>query len=85
MSAIAVLYYFWEDQIFFIIQALNFLSLVDTHSLSEETLNSFHDQFFEDPSNIVAMNVCTFANLLEVCISRAQANELQHVYTHKVT
>lgn len=53
-------------------------------SLSEETLDYYRNRFYENPSNVLALNACTRTDPTEVCISRSRANELQHVYSHKV-
>ncbi|XP_075227810.1 bleomycin hydrolase [Lycorma delicatula] len=53
-------------------------------SLSKETIGEFSEKFYQDPSNVIALNACARSDPIEVCISRTRANELEHVYTHKI-
>ncbi|XP_067015155.2 bleomycin hydrolase isoform X2 [Anabrus simplex] len=55
-----------------------------TAALSPETLQKFRNSFYADPKNILAQNVCTRVDPLEVCLSRRHLEETQHVFTHKV-
>lgn len=58
--------------------------LIFTASLSAETLQKFRNSFYADTKNILAQNVCTRVDPLDVCMSRKHLEETQHVFTHKV-
>ncbi|XP_069671459.1 bleomycin hydrolase isoform X1 [Periplaneta americana] len=57
---------------------------MDASALSPETLQKFRSNFYADPKNILAQNVCTRIDPLDVCLSRKHLEETQHVFTHKV-
>ncbi|GLH10551.1 Bleomycin hydrolase [Gryllus bimaculatus] len=48
-------------------------------ALSPETLQKFRNNFYADPKNILAQNVCTRVDPLEVCLNRKQLEETQHI------
>ncbi|XP_076362522.1 bleomycin hydrolase [Tachypleus tridentatus] len=52
--------------------------------LSSETLESFKKAFDNDQKNLLAQNVCSTRDPLEVCLLRKSTEKIQHVYTHKV-
>lgn len=54
-------------------------------ALSKETLQKFRNAFYADKKNILAQNVCSRTDPFEVCLSRKYLENLQHVFTHKVT
>lgn len=53
-------------------------------SLSADTLQKFRNSFYADAKNILAQNVCTRVDPLDVCMSRKHLEETQHVFTHKI-
>ncbi|KDR10497.1 bleomycin hydrolase [Zootermopsis nevadensis] len=53
-------------------------------ALNLETLQKFRISFYADPKNILAQNVCTRVDPLDVCLSRKHLEETQHVFSHKV-
>jgi bleomycin hydrolase len=55
-----------------------------TAALGPETLQKFRNDFYADSKNILAQNICTRVDPLDVCLSRKHLEETQHVFTHKV-
>ena len=64
---------------------LHYYILILTAALSPETVQKFRSNFYADPKNILAQNVCTRVDPLDVCLSRKHLEETQHVFTHKVS
>lgn len=52
--------------------------------LTIEKLNKFRNDFYADPKNELAQNVCTRFDPFEVAISRRKADSSLHVYNIKV-
>ncbi|KAK0079888.1 hypothetical protein PV326_008480, partial [Microctonus aethiopoides] len=53
--------------------------------LTPEIFNDFREKFYADKKNLLAQNVCTKNNPLDVCISRTNTAETNHVFQHKIT
>ncbi|XP_046979472.1 bleomycin hydrolase isoform X1 [Schistocerca americana] len=53
-------------------------------ALTPEILQRFRTNFYSEPKNCLAQNACTRTDPLDVCMSRKQLEETQHVFTHKV-
>uniref|UniRef100_T1J2L0 Bleomycin hydrolase n=1 Tax=Strigamia maritima TaxID=126957 RepID=T1J2L0_STRMM len=52
--------------------------------LSADTLQKYCTSFYSDPKNVLAQNVVTKQDPLEVCITRQSIEETCHVFTHKI-
>ncbi|GBP83073.1 Bleomycin hydrolase [Eumeta japonica] len=52
--------------------------------LSFKLLNKFHNDYYADPKNELAQNVCTRFDPYEVCISKKRVDSTAHVYNIKV-
>lgn len=52
--------------------------------IDENFVKESHQKFFSDPKNILAQNVCTRHDPLELAISRRKVSEINNVFTHKV-
>ncbi|XP_017770694.1 PREDICTED: bleomycin hydrolase [Nicrophorus vespilloides] len=57
---------------------------MDPSPLSKETLQKFRSAFYDSPKNILAQNVCSRVDPFDVCLSRKQLEDVQHVFNHKV-
>ncbi|XP_043461903.1 bleomycin hydrolase [Leptopilina heterotoma] len=53
-------------------------------ALSEDYLQKLYKEFYNDPRNIAAQNVCTKVNPSEACISRQVVQNSNHVFTYKI-
>lgn len=53
-------------------------------TLNPETLDKFKTKFFADAKNVLAQNACTRVNPVDVCMSRNQLQEMNHMFTHKI-
>lgn len=53
-------------------------------ALSEDYLKKLYKDFYNDPRNIAAQNVCTKVNPSEACISRQVVQNSNHVFTYKI-
>ncbi|GFG32860.1 hypothetical protein Cfor_09294 [Coptotermes formosanus] len=53
-------------------------------ALSTETLQKLRRNFYDDPKNVLAQNVCTRVDPYDVCLSRKHIEETQHAFTHKI-
>merc|ERR1719412_1575728 len=51
--------------------------------LSREKLESFHEDFCNDPKNLLAQNIISRADPLDSCLQR-KGLELNHIFSHKV-
>jgi len=52
--------------------------------LNPEILQKLRNNFYDDPKNVLAQNVCTRIDPFDVCLSRKHIAETQHAFTHKV-
>jgi len=55
-----------------------------TAALDPEILQKLRNNFYDDPKNVLAQNVCTRIDPFDVCLSRKHIAETQHAFTHKV-
>lgn len=54
------------------------------NALSKDLIQKLRSNFFEDKKNVLAQNVCSRSDPFDVCLSRKQLEETQHVFNHKV-
>ncbi|KAI4454906.1 bleomycin hydrolase [Holotrichia oblita] len=52
--------------------------------LSKDLILKLRANFYEDKKNILAQNVCSRSDPFDVCLSRKQLEETQHIFNHKV-
>jgi len=53
-------------------------------ALSKENFQKMKTAFYADEKNLLAQNVCSRIDPFDVCLSRKQLEETQHVFNHKV-
>ncbi|XP_044763094.1 bleomycin hydrolase [Coccinella septempunctata] len=52
--------------------------------LNKSIIDGFRNKFYEDKTNILALNVCSRTDPFDVCLSRKEIEETVHVFSHKV-
>ncbi|KRT81702.1 Peptidase, partial [Oryctes borbonicus] len=50
----------------------------------KELVEKLRTHFYEDKKNILAQNICSRSDPFDVCLSRKQLEETQHVFNYKV-
>lgn len=61
----------------------NFL-LASTSAITQDKLDKWRQDFYSEPKNILAQNVCSRFDPFDVCLSRQSLVTTTHVFTHKV-
>ncbi|TMW51883.1 hypothetical protein DOY81_003050 [Sarcophaga bullata] len=61
----------------------NFL-LASTSAITQDKLDKWRKEFYSEPKNILAQNVCSRFDPLDVCLSRKQLETTNHIFTYKV-
>lgn len=61
----------------------NFL-LASTSAITQDKLDKWRKEFYSCPKNILAQNVCSRFDPMDVCLSRQQLECTNHVFTYKV-
>lgn len=62
----------------------NFL-LASTSAITQDKLDKWRQNFYDEPKNLLAQNVCSRFDPFEVCLSRKCLETTNHVFTHKVS
>lgn len=52
--------------------------------ITNDKLNKWRKDFYSEPKNILAQNVCSRVDPFEVCLSRKSLEQTNHVFNHKV-
>ncbi|KAI8127898.1 Bleomycin hydrolase [Lucilia cuprina] len=60
----------------------NFL-LASTSAITQDKLDKWRKEFYSEPKNILAQNVCSRFDPWDVCLSRQQLETTNHVFTYK--
>lgn len=58
--------------------------LASTSAITQEKLDKWRKEFYSEPKNVLAQNVCSRFDPLDVCLSRQQLENTNHVFTYKV-
>lgn len=57
---------------------------MDPNPISEQNVSKWKKDFYSCPKNVLAQNVCSRVDPMDVCISRNGIQNTQHVFTYKV-
>lgn len=52
--------------------------------LTEENFAKWKREFYENDRNVLAQNVCSRADPMDICLSRKSLENTNHVFAHKV-
>lgn len=58
--------------------------LASTSAITQDKLDKWRKEFYSEPKNILAQNVCSRFDPLDVCLSRKQLETTNHIFTYKV-
>ncbi|KAL9886781.1 bleomycin hydrolase isoform 1-T1 [Glossina fuscipes fuscipes] len=53
-------------------------------AITQEKLDKWRKNFYEEPKNVLAQNVCSRFDPFDVCLSRKTIESINHVFTYKV-
>lgn len=59
--------------------------LASTSAITQEKLDKWRQDFYSEPKNVLAQNVCSRFDPFDVCLSRKCLETTNHVFTHKVS